>query len=293
MEVMKSITSTAIIKKLRSIFTLFGLPVRVYSDNGRQFISAEIEAYCREIGVDLRHTTPYWPAANGEVERQNSSILKRLKIAQHENKDRLIELQNYLSMYYSVVHPSTGKTPAEILFGRQYRTKLPTLIGVDDHADDDEIRDNDAEAKLGRKLYRDNKLHATRTTIEEGDEVVLKNMQKENKLALTFNPERFVVAEKNGDVIIVRSQENGRMYRRSVNHAKAVPVQIPGSDDIEEQDRDGIDDSSRDQVISGSSVAMVPDALQNDSIVDRQNATTRRPSRCRQIPGHLNDYILE
>ena len=30
------------------------------------------------------NTTPLWPQANGEIERQNRSILKRLRIAQAE-----------------------------------------------------------------------------------------------------------------------------------------------------------------------------------------------------------------
>lgn len=67
------------IKRLQSIlFVRFGLPISVTADNGRQLISDEFRAYSNTNNIELISAIPYWPQQNGEIERQNRSILKRL-----------------------------------------------------------------------------------------------------------------------------------------------------------------------------------------------------------------------
>ena len=41
------------------------------SDNAPQFVSEEFEAFLPEHGIENRNSTPLWPQANEEVERQN------------------------------------------------------------------------------------------------------------------------------------------------------------------------------------------------------------------------------
>ena len=112
--VMKSTTAEKTIEALKAIFCSHGLPISIKTDNGPQFISEVFKAYCEENGISHIKTTPLWPQANGEIERQNRSLLKRLKIAQVERKDWKNELQTYLIMYRSSPHTSTGRSPAEL-----------------------------------------------------------------------------------------------------------------------------------------------------------------------------------
>ena len=44
-------------------------PISLRSDNGPQFVAAVFQDFLTEHGVEHRRTTPYWPRANGEVER--------------------------------------------------------------------------------------------------------------------------------------------------------------------------------------------------------------------------------
>ena len=126
-DVLNNIEAKTIIKSLKKIFARFGNPVSITSDNGRQFISAEYKHFCEENDIKIFNITPLWPQANGEVERQNRSILKRLKIAQASNVDWEEELLKYLSMYRNTPHTVTGVSPAGLLFGRKLRDKLPLL----------------------------------------------------------------------------------------------------------------------------------------------------------------------
>ena len=79
-----SITASQIISRLEKIFAVHGLPVIITSDNGPQFRSEEFEHYLVDNGILHRKVTPQWAQANGEVERQNRSLLESMRIAQAE-----------------------------------------------------------------------------------------------------------------------------------------------------------------------------------------------------------------
>lgn len=73
---MRSTTSEKIMKTLERIFMIHGLPLSITSDNGPQFVSSEFERYFGYCGIRHRKTTPLWPQANEEVERQTISFEK-------------------------------------------------------------------------------------------------------------------------------------------------------------------------------------------------------------------------
>ena len=78
-QVLKVTTTDKIIKSLENMFLTHGLPVSIATDNGPQFISQEFQRFVEGNCIDHTKVTPLWPQANGEVERQNRSLLKRIK----------------------------------------------------------------------------------------------------------------------------------------------------------------------------------------------------------------------
>ena len=88
-------------------------------------VSAEMKEYLNEMGIEHRLTTPLWPRANAEVERQNCSVLQAMRVAHAEKGDWRLELNKYPLAYRSTPHVTTGQSPAELLFGRKLSTKLP------------------------------------------------------------------------------------------------------------------------------------------------------------------------
>lgn len=85
--ILESTTSDKTVEALNMVFCTHGYPVSITTDNGPQFISQTFKDYMKEHGIYHHKVTPLWPEANGEVERQNRSILKRLRIAQAEHKN--------------------------------------------------------------------------------------------------------------------------------------------------------------------------------------------------------------
>jgi len=107
-EIMSRITARETVGKLSKMFTRLGYPKTITLDNAKQLIGTELEAYSREHGIYLNHLTPYWPQENGLVERQNRSLLKRLKISAGLGREWKKDSEEYLMMYYTTPHSTTG-----------------------------------------------------------------------------------------------------------------------------------------------------------------------------------------
>lgn len=127
-QVLKSTTTDKIIRSLKSIFLTHGLLMSITTDNGPQFISQEFQRFVEDECIDHGNptlVTPLWPQANGEVEKQNRSLLKRIKIAQIEKKDWRKEIESFLVMQRTTPHSTTGVRPKELMFRRKLRTWIP------------------------------------------------------------------------------------------------------------------------------------------------------------------------
>ena len=85
-DIMQSTTAEKVIDRLDEVFSHHGLPHTIKSDNGPQFVSDEFKEYCKQNDIIHQRVTAKWAQANGEVERQNCSLLQRLQIAQAEGR---------------------------------------------------------------------------------------------------------------------------------------------------------------------------------------------------------------
>ncbi|XP_055604561.1 uncharacterized protein K02A2.6-like [Uranotaenia lowii] len=242
---MSNITAESTIEELRVIFSRFGIPITLTADNAPQLSEdcEEFSTFCKSYGVKLINTVPYWPQMNGEVERQNRTILKRLQIAQELGQDWRIELQKFLLTYRTSAHSTTGRSPAEMMFGRKIRNKLPKLTAS--RPNDEETRDRDCIQKEKGREYGDKKRRARVSDISVGDYVLLKRMRKDNKLSTEYINEEFVVLNKRGADITVKSIITGKEYRRNSAHVKKIEkTNIPSSESTEDTDRQEISDES-------------------------------------------------
>ena len=66
------------------------------------------------------------------------------------NKDPTLQLHKHLKMYRVAPHPTTGKSPAELLFARKFRTKLPDIRTNPVMQDIQQARDQDRKESRDR-----------------------------------------------------------------------------------------------------------------------------------------------
>ena len=109
-------TAIEVCKSKKSIFSRYGIPEKVKSDNGPPFNSAEYLHFTNEWGFEVNHSSPKYPQSNGEVERAVQTAKRLLK----KEKDKEMALLAYRSTPLSC-----GYSPAELLMGRKIRTTVP------------------------------------------------------------------------------------------------------------------------------------------------------------------------
>ena len=160
---------------LEKMFATHGLPYTVASDNGPHFVAESFQKFLNDNGIKHRKITPLWPQANREIERQNRSLRKRKQIAQVEREDWKKAVLTYVVADRNTPHPSTGACPAELLFQRKLRKKLPELREVAKL--DEQVRDQDRDKKSKMKYYADRAPNAEGNSLMEGGKVLLKQQQ--------------------------------------------------------------------------------------------------------------------
>lgn len=123
----------------RRLVTAFGLPVRLYLDNGPAFHATRFHAACDALGVHLVHSKPYQSEGRGVVERFNRTVKEQFE---NEVRDReelltLEELNAYFEAYlaeryHRTIHSETHQTPAERFARTAMLRPAPNLEQIDE-----------------------------------------------------------------------------------------------------------------------------------------------------------------
>ena len=126
-KMMQSTTSQRTIEVLRELFSSYGLPEQVVSDNGPQFVSAEFETFMRNNGIKHIRCAPYHPSSNGLAERFIQTFKKAMLAGDREGCDLKYQLCQFLLKYRSSPHTTTDVAPCELFLKRSMRTRLDML----------------------------------------------------------------------------------------------------------------------------------------------------------------------
>ena len=81
----KDTSSRTVISCLRSLFSLFGFPAIVHSDNAKCFVSKEIKEFLNERGIASTFSSMYNPRGNSQCVRFNGIIWNTIKLALRTN----------------------------------------------------------------------------------------------------------------------------------------------------------------------------------------------------------------
>ena len=136
-----------------------------------------------------------------------SPLQKAIKTSVIEGKNYKQEINTFLRNYRACPHPSTGISPAEIMFNRPMKTLLPQFSVK---RPDKRIRKRDAKVKLKRKLYSDKEFGAKQSKSKPGDSVLVKQPKK-NKLT-----------QKKGSMVTVG--HGNRTLTRDASHVKPISM---------------------------------------------------------------------
>ena len=85
-------------------------------------MSDEFERFLKKTDIEHCTSTPLWLQVNREMEGQNRSLLKALRIAKAEKKTIWTEMPKFLTAYRTTPHSSTGVTAAKLPFNRSEKS---------------------------------------------------------------------------------------------------------------------------------------------------------------------------
>lgn len=166
-----TITSDNAISFLTSIFSRFGNPNSIVTDNGTQFTSAEFAEFLKSRDIQHIRTSVYHPAANGAIERFHRVLKSCIQSAILEKKPWKSTVSDFLQVYRSTPHSTTGVSPSELLVGRKMRTRLNVLPPVSSSKDTAAVSQRVAAQQSKMKTYTDARRGARSPPFKEGDSV--------------------------------------------------------------------------------------------------------------------------
>ena len=202
-----SLTSSAVIERLKRLFSRLGIPDLVTTDGGTQFTSSLFTDFTSSYGFTHRVTDPHTPSSNGAAERAVRTAKWILR-----QKDPHLALLNYRTTPVE----ATGYSPARLLMGRELQSRLPVAQPPEEATwQQAKLRDQQKKRKTEAEFNRRRGARNLKW-LQPGDRVRIKTEKDD------FWSETAIVIEK----VSRRSyivELNGTRYRRNRRHLKLIP----------------------------------------------------------------------
>lgn len=146
---------------LKKAIFKYGVPKRLFVDNGGPYKNDQLSIICASIGIALIHSRPYSPESKGKIERSFRTIkdgwMNGVDWNNFDSLDNLnIEFNKYLSdKYMNSTHSSLGTTPRERYTKDSDKIKFIHQEALENHFLHRVTRrvNNDATIKLHSKLF--------------------------------------------------------------------------------------------------------------------------------------------
>jgi len=114
------------------VFTRFGVPLSILSDQGKEVDGRIMNEVCRLFGIEKLWTSPHKPSTN-QMERFHRALNSILaeSVSEHQ-KDWDDRLPFAMTAYRASRHESTGYSPNFLVLGREARLPLDIVYGSPD-----------------------------------------------------------------------------------------------------------------------------------------------------------------
>ena len=121
-------TAATCAETLMKWILLFGTPLAIHSDQGREFESELWKQLCLKLGINKTRTNAYRPQSDGMVERFNRTLISELTCVVNKHLDDWDEYIPYIThAYNSTPHSTTNCSPNLLVFGTEI-TMPPDLV---------------------------------------------------------------------------------------------------------------------------------------------------------------------
>ena len=238
--------------------SLFGAPMEIISDNGASFKNNLKTEFAKLSGSREVFSPPYYPQANGLVERLFRTAKTLMKLSICENKKEWDEVLPTINMALrNSIAQSTGFAPYEIIFGKRARLpvdwQFPEIHDTNVHCYETESEYVIDLRKILKRTMENVRMHLGTSILKQAD------YYNKNKLAQNLRAGDLVLIRQSrnvkglkkyqyvGPYLIVKklgewtyelmNRENNEKFRRSYNQIKKyiIPESDCEENEIQEQ----------------------------------------------------------
>ncbi len=230
---------------VQKYFVHYGLPVRIHSDQGRDFESKLIKELLTTLGIRKSRTTPYHPQGDPQPERFNRTLLSMLAtLGQEKKRSWSQHVASLVHAYNSTKSDATGYSPYYLMFGREARLPVDLCFETSKDGTDERKhfqyveclkRDLQRAYQLARQAADKTHLRNKRAydqkvkfqKIQEGDRVLLKNLglKGKHKLESRWSSIPHVVVGQMPNLPVFRVKpEEGRGRERTIHRDHILPI---------------------------------------------------------------------
>ena len=118
---LKSMSAQSVTEHFKSIFSEYGWPDTLVSDNGPCYTAEMFTNLMKEYAVNHIMSSPHYPQSNGLVEKFVQIIKNLFYKANKEG----VDINKYLMIYRNTPLACTSKSPMQMLQQRSARSQLP------------------------------------------------------------------------------------------------------------------------------------------------------------------------
>ena len=288
--VVNSTRADANIEAFDNIFSRHGYCKRLKTDGGPPFNGKEnhdLQKYFKWAGIEHKCTySAEDPEANGLAEAFMKKIQKIWHTAHIERKNPKAELNKMLQQYRATPHPTTGQAPAELLFGRKFRTRLPQVVESNTLRRKDIMAAKERESKVKEKQKeaKDSKSYVRHHNLRVGEKALLK--QNTTKSKPPYDPNAFTITDVNGHQITAKRGANTKT--RDAQRWKGIKSKPGASEEMSDSDPEWCYSSTEGSNSVGTTGNNLPSTTQSsttDKSFDKR-PTTKSQTHGRMLRSH-------
>ncbi|XP_055604284.1 uncharacterized protein LOC129752535 [Uranotaenia lowii] len=298
-DILKDLSADTVITVCKMNFARHGIPQRLLTDNGTNFVNQKMMKLAAEWNIELVTSAPYHQQANGKSEAAVKLAKRLLKKSNESGADFW-----YTLLHWRNIPNKIGSSPVARLFSRSTRCGVPSAVS---NLQPKIVKDVPAKIEAHRQRSQANYNKTTRNLpeLQTGSPVFVQLTPSTDNL---WTPG--IVQKRLTDRSYV-VQANGENYRRSLVHLKpnsteaVVPDICPNRNtnraNIAADNQEAVPSSEKanqnesdDLFTSQTSSSSITPTL---SLMERVPSVTpneiHRPKRTTRIPKKLNDYQLD
>ena len=273
-ERLRKTDSSVIIQKLKAIFSRYGIPKVVRSDNGPQYSSKLFEHFAKNWGFIHETSSPKYPQGNSLAERSIQTAKNILEKAMKDGRDphlAILEYRNTPIDKYA--------TPAQLLMSRNLRSILP----VANNSLTPTIVDNSKFQQVRKeKQFQQKKYYDTNTRelpgLEKGTVVKVRDGKD-------WRPAVVLGKAKQPRSYFIRL-ESGQVWRRNRRHIIIVKGEDPAN--IFESRNQSVPPDSSCDINESSSQNLTSEHLNTPLSAPLTNETRTRSGRLSKPPDRFS-----